>query len=82
MSFNELRDLIQQLITSWEIIAITIVVLFYFSLIARVSRRRYKIKTSSTVRGRKKIKKVPHKVTPTATEEHLADDDLGIEEEK
>jgi hypothetical protein len=82
MSFNELRDLIKQLVTSWQVIAVTVVVFFYFYLVSSVTRPRYKLKTTPTSTRKKKVKKVPRKATPTAAEENLASDDLGIEEEK
>jgi hypothetical protein len=81
MSFKELRDLVVQLITSWQVIAVTVVVFAYFFLVSYVSRRHYKIKSPSSA-GPRKMKKVPHKATTAAAEEELADnsDDLGIEE--
>jgi hypothetical protein len=83
MSFKELWNLVVQLLTSWQVIAVTVVVFFYFFLVSYVSRLRYKSRPPSNTRPRK-AKKVPRKETPTAAEEELADagDDLGIEEEE
>jgi hypothetical protein len=82
MSFKELRDIVVQLITSWQVIAVTVVVFFYFFLVLYVGRLRYKIKSPSTGRPQR-MKKVPRKATPAATEEDLIGDggDLNIKEE-
>jgi hypothetical protein len=82
MSFKELWYLVVQLLTSWQVIAVTVAVFLYFFLVLYVGRIRYKIKSPSTSRPQK-IKKIPRKATPTAAEEDLAGDggDLNIEEE-
>jgi preprotein translocase subunit SecY len=83
VSFKELFGLILQLITTWQVIVVTIVVFLYFLLIAYVARLRYKIRSSSAA-GEQKRKRVPYKATPAAAEEALTEngDDLGIEEEE
>jgi hypothetical protein len=83
MSFKELWDLVVQLLTSWQVIAVTVVVFFYFFLVSYAGRLRYKNHPSSNARFGK-VKKTPRRKTPTAAEEELTSggDDLGIEEEE
>jgi hypothetical protein len=83
MSFNELKDLVVQLLTSWEVIVVTIAVFFYFFLVLYVGRTRYRLKAPPSAHARK-VKKIPRKATPAAAEEELAGDggDLNIEEEE
>jgi hypothetical protein len=83
MSFNELKNLVVQLLTSWEVIAVTVVVFFYFFLVLYAGRVSYKIKPPQSARPQK-MKKIPRKATPAAAEEELAGDggDLNIEEEE
>jgi hypothetical protein len=83
MSFKELVNLVAQLITSWQVIVVTVVVFLYFFLVSYVARLRHRIKTPSVGRA-PKMKKAPRKATPSAAEEQLSEggDDLGIEEEE
>jgi hypothetical protein len=83
MSFKEVSNLIIQLITSWQVILVTIVVFFYFFLVSYVARLHYKLKAPGMSRP-PKMKKIPRKETSAAIEAELTEgsDDLGIEEEE
>jgi hypothetical protein len=80
MAFNELKDLVVQLLASWEVVAVTLVVFFYFFLVNYVGRYHHKPAPSPSARPRK-IKKELRKKGPTAAEKELEGGDLGIEEE-
>lgn len=84
MSFKELVNLVVQLITSWQVIAVTIVVLFYLFLVSYAARVRRRIKSPSVGRRAPKIKKASPEESPAAAEKQLSEggDDLGIEEEE
>ncbi|MDR2543239.1 MAG: hypothetical protein LBC80_07310 [Treponema sp.] len=74
-----LFSLIKQVITSWQVIFITIAVLLFISAVQHVSRSYHRPKV---VREKKiKIKKVKEKKTSAKTEKESDNDDLGLEEE-
>jgi hypothetical protein len=81
MSSKEIGDLILKVITSWQVIMVTVAVVLYGFLVSSVSRlsRRKGAKSSASSRPRKV--KGP---APMPSEEELTregGDDLGLEEE-
>jgi hypothetical protein len=83
MSLKEVSNLVIQLITSWQVIVVTVVVFLYFFLVSYVARLHYKIRSPGMSRP-KKMKKILRKENPAAAEAELTtdSDDLGIEEEE
>jgi hypothetical protein len=76
---EELRDLIIRVITSWQVIVVTVALIFYFLLVSYVSRIRHHSRPAAPEAGPKKHKKnkgeSPEAVVVTD------DESLGIEEE-
>ncbi|MDR0316542.1 MAG: hypothetical protein LBH97_06550 [Treponema sp.] len=74
----ELVGLLAQVITSWQVIAVTIAVAIYISLVSRVTSRRYRPRLSLKIKPRQK------KSTPTAAGTDVviedSNSDLGLEE--
>ena len=69
---SELRSLIFQVITSWQVIVVTIVILLYFALINFVIKsRRHRV--PSPPKAGKKAKEA-------VQEEQVDDSELGLEE--
>jgi hypothetical protein len=85
MSFQELKDLIIQIVRSWEVIAVTIAVVLYVLLVSYVGRLYHR--TRPSLGGRpKKAKAKAAKASKAAPETAPAEskpaiDELGIEEE-
>jgi hypothetical protein len=70
-----LRDLIFQVITSWQVIAVTLVILFYISLVNYVTRNRSVRRRAAASKPKKeKVKKAK------APEEAVDDSELGLED--
>jgi hypothetical protein len=78
MSFAELRGLLIKIVTSWQVIVATVVVVLYFFLVFYVARLRYEIRSPAAPRSRRAKKAA---AAPAAAEAALESDDLGIEEE-
>jgi len=67
MFSDELRNLLIQVIKSWQVIAVTIVVVLYFSLVNYASRAHKKPAFVSKIKPKKKDKKEkPQKDKPGA----------------
>jgi cell division protein FtsW (lipid II flippase) len=83
MTSKELMALLIQIITSWQVIAVTVVVFLYFflvSYVAKVYRRSRASMFPSAKTKRKKEKSAPAESDEAGTGES-ADDELGLEEE-
>ena len=77
MFSEELRNLLIQVITSWQVLAVTVVLVLYVFLINYVSRSYYRRRSRSPVaKVKTRVKSEPPKVPPPEES-----DDLGLEEE-
>ena len=74
---GELRELILQVIKSWQVIVVTVAVLLYILLVNYVSRNHYRARSSST--RLPKPKKV--KAQAPAPEEAADDSELGLDKD-
>jgi hypothetical protein len=80
MILDELKMLIIQVITSWQVIAVTVVLFLYFWLVSYASRTHTR-RSASTLSARlKNIKKRPPRPVGEPDVENPIDDDLGLEE--
>jgi len=77
MSGAELRTLLVQVITSWQVIAVTIVIVFFVFLINSAARVREDFPSSSGPKI-KKNRKAAAAVTPEVSTD---EDGLGLEED-
>jgi hypothetical protein len=75
--------LLVKVISSWQVIAVTVVVFLYFYLVSYVARLYHRSSFSSVFSSKPKPKK--HKSAPVEpeaeTEVESSDDELGLEEE-
>jgi flagellar biosynthesis/type III secretory pathway M-ring protein FliF/YscJ len=74
----EMLKLLAGVISSWQVIAVTIALVFYFMLVFYVARPHHRSGAFSLVPKKKKQK--PEKVPETEISEEESDD-LGLEEE-
>jgi hypothetical protein len=81
MFSEELKTLLLKVITSWQVIAVTVVLIFYFMLVNYVARLRRRSRPAPREFGLRGEKKSP-KSGDAAETEVAETDDLGIEEEK
>ena len=80
MFTKELADLLVQVISSWQVIVVTIAMLLYISLIIFVARTRSRLRSASvSYKPKKKI----HSKAPARPKspEDIVNDELGLEEE-
>ena len=76
--FNaEIRDLLLQVITSWQVLAVTVVIVIYFSLVSYVAKI-YHHRPRQPFRFKGKNKNKPEKAGPAIVDET---DELGLEEQ-
>jgi len=75
MFSSEIRKLLIQVISSWQVIAVTIVLIIYVSIVNYVARTRSRNPRRSNTPIPKDKKKKPEK------SDHSDTDDLGLEEE-
>jgi heme/copper-type cytochrome/quinol oxidase subunit 2 len=74
---EELSNLIIRVITSWQVIVVTVVLILYFMLVSYVSRLRHHSRPSAPGGPPKKAKNKGESPEAVVTE----DDGLGLEEE-
>ena len=75
--FNaEVRALLVQVITSWQVVAVTVVIIIYFSLVSYVAKV-YHHRPRQSFRLKNKNKNKPEKTGPAIAET----DELGLEEQ-
>ena len=81
MSSKEIGDLILKVITSWQVIVVTVAVVLYVFLVSSVSRisRKKGVRRSASSRPRKLKGPAPMPAEDEVTQE--GGDDLGLEEE-
>jgi putative exporter of polyketide antibiotics len=77
MFTEEVRAMLAQVLTSWQVWAVTIVLVFYISLVNYVARLRRRTGKSSLIRRRKKSQKEKVASPPEIVSD---DDDLGLED--
>jgi flagellar biosynthesis/type III secretory pathway M-ring protein FliF/YscJ len=77
---KELKDLLFRVITSWQVIAVTVVLVLYFLLVTYVARLRRRSR-SIAMEGMPKKAKNSGKDKAAESIEVTEDDDLGLEEE-
>ena len=76
MANDGLRDLIMQVIGSWQVIAVTLIILIYISLVNYVCRAKRRKRASAAVKKKEKKAK-----SAAAPKDDAADDSaLGLEE--
>ncbi|QQO10792.1 hypothetical protein [Breznakiella homolactica] len=76
---KELLDLILELLKSWQVIGVTVVLIFYFALVLYVARL-YRRPRAGGFSAPRKAKKAKPKPAPAA-EISVEDDDLGLDDE-
>jgi flagellar biosynthesis/type III secretory pathway M-ring protein FliF/YscJ len=76
---EELKNLLFLVITSWQVIAVTVVLILYFVLVSYVARLRRRPRPISMETAPKKGKSAPQG-EPSEVVEVSEDDDLGLEE--
>ena len=75
MFSDEVRQLLVEVISSWQVLAVTFVLIIYFFLVNHVARVRQRRRPS--VPRRAKAKVAPADIPPPPSD----DDDLGLEED-
>ncbi|MCL2265591.1 MAG: hypothetical protein FWC22_06080 [Treponema sp.] len=79
-----LIDIIKQVLTSWQVIAITIVILLYVSIVNYVSRTYHKPRAAKNNKTKvKKKKEAPAALPAGEPEDNItndSNDELGLEE--
>jgi hypothetical protein len=84
---EELKRLIFKVITSWEVIVTTVVLVFYFFIVFSVARLHRPVGPKLKLASLEKIKKlkIPKRVKKASAQPELrggdVDDDLGLVEE-
>ncbi|MDR2798763.1 MAG: hypothetical protein LBB80_10525 [Treponema sp.] len=73
MISNELKNLLFQTITSWQVIGVTLGLIVYFSLVSYVVRFRRKVKVEAS-KAKPKPKK-ENKKAPSKSEDELQDEE-------
>jgi len=78
MFTEEIRTMLVQVLTSWQVLAVTVLLVLYLSLVNYVARARRRISSkSSKLKRKKKAAKVKFNSAP----EIVSDDDgLGLED--
>ena len=74
MEFDELLRIFLRVMSSWQVIAVTVAIVLYISLITYVARLRRRAQVGPV--GFKSKKKKPVKQAPAAS----PDDELGLED--
>jgi len=78
MPSKELVPLLIQVVSSWQVITVTIAVILYFSLVLFVARTSGRSRYATSIASRSKAKK--KKTTAAATPQESINDELGLEE--
>ena len=77
MFSKEVFDLLLQVIKSWQVIAVTIAIVLYMSLVSYVARSYHRPRASRSKPRKKKAEAGPEEVTSTGTD---TNEELGLEE--
>ena len=79
---QELKNLLPQIITSWQVIAVTIVLVLYIFLVGYVAKIYRRPRSVSKTRPQKKKGAAKDSSGPTeVAESHDTNDALGLKEE-
>jgi len=78
MFTGDVRSIIVQVLTSWQVLAATIVIIFYIFLVSYVAKLRERRPGKASKSKRKR--KIPKPQFPSAPEIVSSDDDLGLED--
>jgi hypothetical protein len=80
MFSKEMIALLTEVVTSWQVIAITVALVLYLNIVFYVSRayHRPRVKLSERIKIKKKAK--PEAAAGTGDAETDSNDDLGLEE--
>jgi hypothetical protein len=83
MVSKELIALLVEVISSWQVIVITIVIFLYFSLVSYVARlyRRPRFSSMFPAKPKSEKQKASRAESESAEADESADDELGLEEE-
>jgi flagellar biosynthesis/type III secretory pathway M-ring protein FliF/YscJ len=83
MFSEELKTLLLRVITSWQVIAVTVVIVLYFFLVSYVARLYHSPRSSFRFAAKpKKVKEAAPEPQPEAEEgEAVDDEDLGLDDE-
>ena len=79
MFTKDFFDFLLKVITSWQIIAVTVVLIIYFSLVSHAARM-YRSRRSEFSFDSKPKKKKKEKAAAVEMPESSEDEDLGLEE--
>jgi flagellar biosynthesis/type III secretory pathway M-ring protein FliF/YscJ len=80
MMFNqEMRELLLQVISAWQVWAVTAVVVIYFFIVSYVAKLYHRPRVSKS--SAKKTKAEKAAAEPAQTEGSGGNDELGLEEE-
>jgi len=79
MFSDEIKNMLIQVITSWQVIAVTVVLLIYVSLVKSVARLNSRKFRPPPMPKMKKAKAAPAPAPAPAA--HDDSDDIGLEEE-
>jgi len=74
MFTDELKNMLIQVITSWQVIAVTLAILIYIAIVNRVSRSHYKRRPPPMPRP------VKSKKEESPKQEEIDDSELGLGE--
>jgi len=80
MDREDLIKIIVQVLTSWQVIAITIAVLLYIFLVGHVAKSYHRPRTVKKVKEKKKKEAAPVAESDDITPVDDSNDDLGLEE--
>ena len=78
MFSEEVRSLLAQVLTSWQVLAVTVVIIIYIFLINYVARTHHRSIGFSMPKIKRK--KTPKAQVPAGPEAAADDDDLGLED--
>jgi flagellar biosynthesis/type III secretory pathway M-ring protein FliF/YscJ len=81
MFSTELRRLLIQVISSWQVIAVTVIVVIYILIVNRVARLRSRSRPARQPSPKKTKSKASKPPPEAALEASPGSDELGLEEE-
>jgi hypothetical protein len=77
----ELKNLLFQVITSWQVIAVTVLIILYFFLVSYVAKLYHAPRSPSSFSAKKKLKEAAPEPAVAEEGEDLEDETLGLDEE-
>jgi anionic cell wall polymer biosynthesis LytR-Cps2A-Psr (LCP) family protein len=74
-------ELVKQVVLSWQVIAVTLVIVLYFFIVSYTARRYHRPKSSKKINLFKKKKSKDAAISPNETDsDSSSNDELGLEE--